>query len=166
MTFQALGTTFGLLVCFDILHGTPVKELLRKGVKNIVLSNWWVNLPPFIGAVQVQQGWSRWSRMNLLAANAGTNYYNSGSGIYSKGVELAYFYNPTSQPRDMLLIADVNDDDIHINHVTSDKERISRQIDPIYKPKSFLVYPGAKGEIRVEIPGPFPVKCYAYYHVS
>jgi predicted amidohydrolase len=118
VTFKALGTTFGLLVCFDILHGTPVKELLRKGVKNFVLSNWWVNKPPIIAAVQIQQGWSRWNQVNLLAPNAGTNWFNSGSGIYSKGVELAYFYNPTSQSKDMLLIADVNDDVERLHQMT------------------------------------------------
>lgn len=106
--FELFGTRFGTIICFDIMFAKPQIEMLKKfGVTEVLFSSWWVNTPPILTATQIQQGWSRAFDLNLLASNSGYNRRVSGSGIYSKGVALASFTNPTMTSQNRLLIADV-----------------------------------------------------------
>lgn len=68
------GVRFGMMICFDMIFGSPIQDLLVHQVTDIVFSTWWVNFPPMINALQVQQSWSQYFRVNLLAANAGTGW--------------------------------------------------------------------------------------------
>lgn len=108
VAFDLFGEKFGMIICFDIMFAKPQLELLdRDGVTNLIFSSWWVNTPPILTATQIQQGWSRAFNMNMLASNSGYNVRTSGSGIFSKGSALASFTNPSRQPRNRMLIADV-----------------------------------------------------------
>lgn len=80
------GTRIGLLICFDIMFSEPAATLLhdpQHKVEAFAYSTWWVNFVPLLMGTQVQSGWARRFSTQLLAAGAGTNWYNSGSGIYT-----------------------------------------------------------------------------------
>lgn len=80
------GRRVGLFICFDMMFAEPGgKLLLDTSVDVAAFSSWWVNLPPLLTATQVQQGWAaRASRdLVLVASNAGTGQFNSGSGVYA-----------------------------------------------------------------------------------
>ena len=79
MTFTtSFGVGFGLFICYDIAHMTPVRDLLKEGVTQF----------PYSVAFPVQEmekigfrAWSQKTKATLLASNLG----GSGSGIFQKG---------------------------------------------------------------------------------
>lgn len=106
--FELFGQTFGTIICFDIMFAKPQVEMMaRAGVNNLIFASWWVNTPPMLTATQIQQAWSRAFGMNMLAANAGYNARTSGSGIFSQGLPLSSFSNPSPLPFNKLLISDL-----------------------------------------------------------
>lgn len=81
---SSFGVQFGMLICFDIMFDWPASGLLGAGVRNVVYSTWWVNMPPFLTATQVQAGWANRSQVNLIAAGSGEEgWRSSGSGVYA-----------------------------------------------------------------------------------
>jgi predicted amidohydrolase len=109
VTFDAsFGVRFGMLICFDILRPAPQLALLADAsVTDLLLSSWWVNNAPEITGTQMHQAWSNQHGRNLLAASVGTNFYNSGSGLYTPLSVLRTVYNPTFEPHSRLLVAAV-----------------------------------------------------------
>jgi hypothetical protein len=108
VAFEKYGVKFGMMICFDIMFAKPqVEAIKRLGVTDMIFSSWWVNTPPILTAAQVQQGWSRSFSINMIAANAGFNERTSGSGLFSKGIALASFTNPTMKSQNRLLVADM-----------------------------------------------------------
>jgi len=97
-------------ICFDILFKNPMNSLTQMGIQDFVYSTWWVNTPPILNGVTMQDGWAKSKNVNLLAAGAGMGWYNSGSGIYQRGKVLDSFYNPGPSGKTVssLLIANVN----------------------------------------------------------
>jgi pantetheine hydrolase len=79
------GVRFGMLICFDLMFDDQIRRLKQLGANNFVVSMWWSNAPPWITANQVQQAKSRYWDINLIAANTGSGWYNSGSGLYASG---------------------------------------------------------------------------------
>jgi predicted amidohydrolase len=83
---SSFGVKFGMMICFDIMFDWPASALLDDGVKDVVYSTWWVNMPPFLTGTQVQAGWANASRVNLIAAGSGEEgWRSSGSGVYPFG---------------------------------------------------------------------------------
>jgi len=82
---SSFGTRFGMLICFDMMFAEPSARMLEQGeVGDVVYSTWWVNMPPFLTAPQVQAGWAQRSGVNLVAAGVGHNgWRSSGSGVYA-----------------------------------------------------------------------------------
>lgn len=103
--FELFGVKFGVLICFDIMFAKPQIEMLQRyGVTDVIYPTWWVNTPPILTAVQIQQGWSRAFGLNLLASNSGWNRKTSGSGVFSNGIALSSFTNPTLSSQNHLLV--------------------------------------------------------------
>jgi predicted amidohydrolase len=106
---SSFGVKFGMFICFDILFFTDG----GPDALEILYPTDWVNdvlgpIPEPLSAHVAQKSWSALHHKNLLAANyGGFGKDSSGSGIWNKGTALASFYNPTKEPQNMLLIADV-----------------------------------------------------------
>lgn len=91
----SFGVTFGVFTCFDMLFHDPAITLVEKyGVRNIVFPTAWMDGFPILASVEFQQGWSRLTCVNLLAANQHQPVLDMvGSGIYSCGEALTYVYD-------------------------------------------------------------------------
>lgn len=101
----SFGVRFAMLICFDLVFDFfPDTDAL-----DFVFPTDWVNKRiPYPSARFAQQVWSGVHGRNLIAANyGGFGRDSSGSGIWSKGRDLASFFNPTHEPRSKLLVADV-----------------------------------------------------------
>ncbi|XP_064540644.1 vanin-like protein 2 [Drosophila montana] len=79
------GVTFGHFICFDMLFYEPAMQLLlERNVTDIIYPTYWFSELPFLGAVQLQEGWAYANNVNLLAADASQpSGRTSGSGIYA-----------------------------------------------------------------------------------
>ena len=104
---SSFGVTFGLFVCFDISFSHPVQNLLEDGVRHFLFSTWWYNSAPLFTATMFQQAFSRKFNSVLLAANTGSSYLNSGSGIYWKGNVLQSHYNSSTFNQDVYMVAEI-----------------------------------------------------------
>jgi len=79
VTFEAFGVTFGLFVCYDLLHSTPQTALLSQGVRHFPYS---VALPSLLLSKEYYQHWSKSNNATLLASNLGPV---GGGGIFVRG---------------------------------------------------------------------------------
>jgi predicted amidohydrolase len=133
ITFKSdFGPTFGIFTCYDIMFEHPSRDLLAQGVTDFVFPSWWVNVPPFILATQMQQGFSRYYGVNLLAANSGASWFNGGSGIYSRGTALAAYYNTSYLPSSRMLLVDVPQlPPVRSYHSGGDKQSSARPSAPL-----------------------------------
>lgn len=97
VSFETPFGTFGVFTCFDILFRNPVVVLLKdKGVSNIVFPTAWMDVPPFLAAIQFHSAVAVGFGINFLAANLHNPPYRfQGSGIYSPNGAVAYYYNNT-----------------------------------------------------------------------
>lgn len=96
---------FGLFICYDIEFSQPAQELRSKGILDILFSSSWANNAPFMSAQMFQQSWSRQFDSNLIAANNGM--YGGAGGIYSAGLPLTQYFDPSLRNVDKVLFADV-----------------------------------------------------------
>eukprot|EP01122_Echinamoeba_exundans_P012734 TRINITY_DN5414_c0_g1_i1.p1 TRINITY_DN5414_c0_g1~~TRINITY_DN5414_c0_g1_i1.p1 ORF type:complete len:520 (-),score=35.43 TRINITY_DN5414_c0_g1_i1:2311-3870(-) len=104
----SFGVRFGMFICFDIIFGYPGLDLIRAyNVRHFVYSTWWVNTPPLMTATQIQQGWSEFFNVTILASNSGRFWYNSGSGIFVGGSIIASRYNSGNSPSNFVLVGSV-----------------------------------------------------------
>ena len=110
----SFGVTFGVFTCFDMLFYDPAIELVEKfGIRNIVFPTAWMDGFPILASVEYQQGWSRSTCVNLLAANQHLPLADMvGSGIYSCGEPLAYVYDMKTY-EGHLLVASLPDLEMH-----------------------------------------------------
>jgi len=102
------GVTFGHFICFDMLFYDPAVKLVRElNITDIIYPTYWFSELPFLGAVQLQEGWAFGNNVNLLAADASRpDGKTTGSGIYAgRGGRLVaeIFEEPTTK----LLISEV-----------------------------------------------------------
>ncbi|XP_050742110.1 vanin-like protein 1 [Drosophila biarmipes] len=102
------GVTFGHFICFDMLFYEPAVQLVRElNITDIVYPTYWFSELPFLGAVQLQEGWAFGNDVNLLAADASQpGGKTTGSGIYAgRGGRLVaeIFEEPTTK----LMISEV-----------------------------------------------------------
>ena len=114
VTFTTSFGTFGIFTCYDILFCDPSFDLIQKGVKNIVFPTFWGSLYPYYISAHLQQGWSWKTGVNFLGANQHymmkySDFYATGSGIYSAGFPLSYYLTGAkfNEPFGALSIADV-----------------------------------------------------------
>jgi predicted amidohydrolase len=84
----------GMIICYDIMFEHPQKSIVSSGIDLLLFSSWWINTPPLMTALQIQESWSLANpQITLLAAGAGNSWRFSGSGIYSSGIPLASKWN-------------------------------------------------------------------------
>eukprot|EP01100_Stratorugosa_tubuloviscum_P014809 TRINITY_DN810_c0_g6_i1.p1 TRINITY_DN810_c0_g6~~TRINITY_DN810_c0_g6_i1.p1 ORF type:complete len:503 (+),score=185.92 TRINITY_DN810_c0_g6_i1:42-1550(+) len=173
---SSFGVRFGMFICFDMMFVEPQLTLINKyGITDIVWSSWWVNTPPLITGLQVEQAHTIFFKnTNLLSSGIGLSWYNSGSGIYgSNGKVYDFFYNPTTSPKTKLMIAQIkkimNSELIdnyeimpikNILHVELDKNKKEQQEFSI---STFIANPGAIGTLTANTT---LVNCSVDYVVS
>jgi predicted amidohydrolase len=104
---SSFGVTFGIFICFDITFVHPVQNLLKQGIKHFLFSTWWYNSAPVFTATMFQQAFSRKFHSVLLAANTGSSYLSSGSGIYQNGNVVRSHYNSSTFNQDTYIVANV-----------------------------------------------------------
>ncbi|KAH8361271.1 hypothetical protein KR200_012112, partial [Drosophila serrata] len=102
------GVTFGHFICFDMLFYEPAMTLVReRDVTDIIYPTYWFSELPFLGAIQLQEGWAFANDVNLLAADGSNpSGRTTGSGIYAgrAGRLTAQIYEV---PTTVVLVADV-----------------------------------------------------------
>jgi predicted amidohydrolase len=100
----SFGVRFGLFICYDLLWQMQP----RSDLGHFAFPTEWVNAAPGEQASEAQRLWTSAHQRVLLASNyGGWGNESSGSGIWRNGEPLAAFSNPTSDPRSVLLVADV-----------------------------------------------------------
>lgn len=106
---SSFGVRFGMMICFDMMWRHPGLDLISEPyhIRDFVFSSWWVNFPPALLAAEMQLAWARKNQVNLLTANSGQSWFNSGSGIYANGDVLATTYNNGSSPMSKLMVAKI-----------------------------------------------------------
>eukprot|EP00011_Vannellida_sp_DIVA3-517-6-12_P001013 CAMPEP_0114607780 /NCGR_PEP_ID=MMETSP0168-20121206/2240_1 /TAXON_ID=95228 ORGANISM="Vannella sp., Strain DIVA3 517/6/12" /NCGR_SAMPLE_ID=MMETSP0168 /ASSEMBLY_ACC=CAM_ASM_000044 /LENGTH=555 /DNA_ID=CAMNT_0001818659 /DNA_START=112 /DNA_END=1775 /DNA_ORIENTATION=+ len=104
----SFGVRFGMMICFDVMFQLPQLDLYEElGIRDFTWTSWWVNVPPLITGTQTEVARSLQIPSNFLASGIGMSWYNSGSGIFSNGQSLRSWYNPTSEPKARVLVAEV-----------------------------------------------------------
>ncbi|NXG41922.1 VNN1 Pantetheinase, partial [Psilopogon haemacephalus] len=96
---------FGIFTCFDILFHDPAVVLVNKlQVDTVLFPTAWMNVLPFLTAVEFHSAWAMGMGVNLLAANAHyTNASMTGSGIYAPDGARAYYYNMKTEDGHLLI---------------------------------------------------------------
>ncbi|KAH8235433.1 hypothetical protein KR032_000197, partial [Drosophila birchii] len=102
------GVTFGHFICFDMMFYEPAMTLVReRHVTDIIYPTYWFSELPFLGAIQLQEGWAYANDVNLLAADGSNpSGCTTGSGIYAGRagrLTAEIFEEPTTR----VLVADV-----------------------------------------------------------
>lgn len=103
----SFGVRFGMMICFDVMFQLPQLALYDLGIRDFTWTSWWVNFPALITGTQTEVARSSQLPSNFLASGIGLSWYNSGSGIFSEGQPLRSWYNPTSEPKSHVLVAEV-----------------------------------------------------------
>ncbi|XP_007945589.1 vascular non-inflammatory molecule 2-like [Orycteropus afer afer] len=105
VTFNTTFGKFGIFTCFDILFHDPAVTLVEDlHVDTILFPTAWMNVLPFLTAIEFHSAWAMGMRVNLLAAN--THHVNlnmTGSGIYAPNSSKVYHYNMETASGKILL---------------------------------------------------------------
>ena len=115
VTFNTtFGVRFGLFTCADLIYAQPAVRLLQAppvgaGVRHFVMPTSWSNVDAQMQVSGYAQGWSllAGSGTSLAMANGRQDNAESGSGIWSGGVPLAYAYDTRSSATGQVLVAEV-----------------------------------------------------------
>ncbi|KAF7469725.1 pantetheine hydrolase VNN2 [Marmota monax] len=95
VTFKTTFGTFGIFTCFDILFHDPAVTLVEDHqVDTILYPTAWMNVLPFLTAIEFHSAWAMGMRVNLLAANTHkVGQSMTGSGIYAPHSPKTYHYD-------------------------------------------------------------------------
>lgn len=119
---------------------------------------------PLTPDMNAPQAWSRLNQVNLLASGIGTNWYNSGSGIYSKGVALQSFYNAGTSPEGKVLVSAVTTTRSGTSGASRDAPLSMKRLRSTnWVAKTFEARPGASDTLRVTTGN---LECEATYIVA
>jgi predicted amidohydrolase len=106
---------FGLDICFDMLHNTPLPELVQAGVKHLLHPTQWDNLRAGYADLPIFQGISEKYGLTVIASD--TTLWASGSAVFQNGKILSAF----SGDQNVILSVDVFDE----THEASVVKRVS-----------------------------------------
>ncbi|NWS39031.1 VNN1 Pantetheinase, partial [Probosciger aterrimus] len=100
---------FGIFTCFDILFREPAVVLVSElQVDTVLFPTAWMNVLPFLTAVEFHSAWAMGMGVNFLAANTHrTSISMTGSGIYAPDGARAYYYNMKTEDG-RLLVAELD----------------------------------------------------------
>nr|XP_019807441.1 vascular non-inflammatory molecule 2 isoform X2 [Tursiops truncatus] len=95
VTFNTSFGKFGIFTCFDILFHDPAVTLVKDfHVDTILFPTAWMNVLPFLTAIEFHSAWAMGMRVNLLVANTHNVHLKmTGSGIYAPHSPKAYHYD-------------------------------------------------------------------------
>ncbi|XP_019375805.1 PREDICTED: vascular non-inflammatory molecule 2-like isoform X1 [Gavialis gangeticus] len=95
VTFNTSFGNFGVFTCFDILFHDPAVVLVKKlHVDTVLFPTAWMNVLPFLTAIEIHSAWAMGIGVNLLASNThNTLMAMTGSGIYAPDGPSAYHYD-------------------------------------------------------------------------
>ncbi|NWT42257.1 VNN1 Pantetheinase, partial [Chroicocephalus maculipennis] len=105
VTFETPFGKFGIFTCFDILFRKPAVVLVSElQVDTVLFPTAWMNVLPFLTAVEFHSAWAMGMRVNFLAANTHhTNLSMTGSGIYAPDGARTYYYNMKTEDGRLLV---------------------------------------------------------------
>ncbi|XP_057595106.1 pantetheine hydrolase VNN2-like isoform X1 [Hippopotamus amphibius kiboko] len=95
VTFNTTFGKFGIFTCFDILFHDPAVTLVEDfHVDTILFPAAWMNVLPFLTAIEFHSAWAIGMRVNVLAANThNVSLKMTGSGIYAPHSPKVYHYD-------------------------------------------------------------------------
>ncbi|NXP54557.1 VNN1 Pantetheinase, partial [Heliornis fulica] len=104
VTFETLFGKFGIFTCFDILFHEPAVALVRElHVDTVLFPTAWMNVLPFLTAIEFHSAWAMGMGVNLLSANThNTKLAMTGSGIYAPDQARTYYYNMNTEDGHLL----------------------------------------------------------------
>ncbi|NWV36654.1 VNN1 Pantetheinase, partial [Grantiella picta] len=105
VTFETPFGKFGIITCFDILFYEPAVVLVSKmQVDTVLFPTAWMNVLPFLTAVEFHSAWAMGMGVNVLAANThNTSMAMTGSGIYAPAGARTYSYNTKTEDGHLLI---------------------------------------------------------------
>ncbi|KGL72197.1 Vascular non-inflammatory molecule 3, partial [Tinamus guttatus] len=109
VTFETPFGKFGIFTCFDILFHDPAVVLVDElQVDTVLFPTAWMNVLPFLTAVEFHSAWAMGMGVNLLSANThNIGMAMTGSGIFTAEGPAAYHYD-TETEQGSLLIAELS----------------------------------------------------------
>ncbi|XP_041378241.1 pantetheinase-like [Gigantopelta aegis] len=108
VSFETPFGKFGLITNWDLLFHDPTVKLVEDlDIGNLILPSSWVDVAPFLMAVEYHSAFAMGLGVNVLAANLHLlNDSIQGSGIYTPEGPAVYYYN-TSDTSGRLLVSEV-----------------------------------------------------------
>ncbi|NXY87694.1 VNN1 Pantetheinase, partial [Alcedo cyanopectus] len=105
VTFETPFGKFGIFTCFDILFHEPAVVLVNKlQVDTVLFPTAWMNVLPFLTAIEFHSAWAMGMGVNFLAANThNTKMSMTGSGIYAPDGARTYYYNMNTEDGHLLM---------------------------------------------------------------
>ncbi|XP_036759660.2 pantetheine hydrolase VNN2 isoform X1 [Manis pentadactyla] len=105
VTFNTTFGRFGIFTCFDILFHDPAITLVEDfQVDTILFPTAWMNVLPFLTAIEFHSAWAVGMRVNLLAADThNVELKMTGSGIYAPHSPKEFYYNMASGTGSLVL---------------------------------------------------------------
>ncbi|XP_014729750.1 PREDICTED: pantetheinase-like isoform X1 [Sturnus vulgaris] len=105
VTFETPFGKFGIFTCFDILFYEPAVVLVSKmQVDTVLFPTAWMNVLPFLTAIEFHSAWAMGMRVNLLSANThSTSKAMTGSGLFTPQGPAAYHYDSATEEGRLLL---------------------------------------------------------------
>ncbi|KAM3675178.1 pantetheinase-like isoform 1-T2 [Ammospiza maritima maritima] len=105
VTFETPFGKFGIFTCFDILFYEPAVVLVNKmQVDTVLFPTAWMNVLPFLTAIEFHSAWAMGMGVNVLAANThNTSMEMTGSGIYAPTGARTYSYNMKTEEGHLLI---------------------------------------------------------------
>ncbi|NXI66453.1 VNN2 protein, partial [Anseranas semipalmata] len=109
VTFETPFGKFGIFTCFDILFREPAVVLVSElQVDTVLFPTAWMNVLPFLTAVEFHSAWAMGMGVNLLSANThNTSTSMTGSGLFTPHGPAAYYYNSETEDG-RLLVAELS----------------------------------------------------------
>ncbi|KFP01008.1 Pantetheinase, partial [Calypte anna] len=105
ITFETPFGKFGIFTCFDILFREPAVVLVSElQVDTVLFPTAWMNVLPFLTAVEFHSAWAMGMGVNLLSADThNTGLAMTGSGIYAPDGARRYYYNMETEDGHLLI---------------------------------------------------------------
>lgn len=105
ITFETPFGRFGIFTCFDVLFHEPAVVLVSElQVDTVLFPTAWMNVLPFLTAVEFHSAWAMGMGVNFLAANTHrTSKSMTGSGIYAPDRARKYYYNMKTEDGHLLI---------------------------------------------------------------
>ncbi|NXX73860.1 VNN2 protein, partial [Urocolius indicus] len=106
VTFETPFGKFGIFTCFDILFREPAVVLVSElQVDTVLFPTAWMNVLPFLTAIEFHSAWAMGMGVNLLSANThNISLAMTGKlGLFSPEGPVAYHYDSETEEGHLLL---------------------------------------------------------------